>query len=349
MIDLRSDTVTRPTKAMYEAMANAPLGDDVFEEDPTVRLLEEEAAQELGKEAALFVPTGTAGNLIAIMQHCSTVFSPEVIVGDRQHTYLYEGGNMGRLANVSTWVLPNEADGTLDLAKVEAAVRSEDVHHPRSRLLLLENTHNACGGVPLPTSYMDQAGALARQHGLGLHVDGARIFNAATALGEPVARVCRAADSVSFCLSKGLASPAGGVLVGQREFIRQARSVRKALGGGMRQVGILAACGLVSLRMMTKRLNEDHEAAQLLATGLSEMPGISVDPSAVKTNILFFNVQDNKANQLVQTLREDHGVLVGAYSTERVRMVTHNDLPRDKIPVVLDAFRASLASVLSDV
>jgi threonine aldolase len=342
--DLRSDTVTRPTREMYEAIASAPLGDDVFGEDPTVRELEAQAMALLGKEAALLLPTGTMGNLVAVTQHCAGVFSAEAIVGDKQHTYLWEGGNVARFAGVSSWVLPNQPDGTLRLDDVEAAVRSVDPHAPTSRLLVLENTHNSCGGKPLPAAYMDAAGALARRKGLRLHVDGARIFNAAAALNEPVARLCRSADSVTFCLSKGLGAPAGSVLVGDKAFIAGARHVRKALGGGMRQAGVIAACGLVALRHVVPRLAEDHAAARMLAEGIAGMPGIQLVPSSVKTNIVFFDVEGGRGQDLQAALKQ-RGVKVGAYNSRRVRAVTHYDVPIATIPKVLDIFRRALKDI----
>ncbi|GBG34517.1 Low specificity L-threonine aldolase [Hondaea fermentalgiana] len=345
MVDLRSDTVTRPSKAMYAAMAAAEVGDDVLGDDPTTARLEEEAAEMLGKEAGLFVPTGTMGNLAAIITHASGVAFPEMISGNKQHTYLYEVGTTARLAGVHNWAVPNKADGTLALDEIENAIRIEDVHHPQTRLVILENTHNSCGGVPLPTSYVDSVGALTKSHKIALHIDGARIFNAATALGQPASRVCQAADSVTFCLSKGLGAPAGSVLVGSRDFIKRTRNVRKALGGGMRQSGVLAACGLVALREMTTRLAEDHEAAQILARGLAEMPGITIRAQDVHTNILYFDVADGKGEILCEKLAQDHGVLVGAYSTAQVRAVTHVDAPPSVMPRVLDAFRATLGSI----
>lgn len=347
-VDLRSDTVTRPSQAMYEAMASAPVGDDVFGEDPTVAELEARGAAAVGKEAALFMPTGTMGNLVAVTTHCDGggAFS-EMIVGDRQHTYLYELGSVARVAGVHSWVLPNQADGTLDLDQVAAAIRDDDVHLPQSRLISLENTHNSCGGVPLPFGYVDRVGALAKSRGLKVHVDGARLFNAAVALGEPASALCRGADSVTFCLSKGLGAPAGSVLAGSHDFIRRARRARKALGGGMRQAGVLAACGIVCLDSMVHRLHEDHAMAQALAAGLAEIPQLSVDPSAVRTNILFFDVSDGKSEELVATLAADHGVKVGAYSTKTVRAVTHVDAPIAKLDYVLDAFRKSVKSVFA--
>jgi len=348
LADFRSDTVTRPCKAMYEAIPYAKLGDDVLEGDPTVMELEAEAAEMLGKEAALFMPTGTMANLAAIMTHASGPGSSpfmEMICGDRQHTYLYEVGNVSRIAGVQSAVLPNEDDGTIKLEAIENAIRIDDVHYPTTRAILLENTHNTCGGVPLPASYVDDVGVIAKRNKLALHVDGARIFNAATALDTPASRLCKAADTVSFCLSKGLGSPAGSVLVGPKDFIKQARRVRKGLGGGMRQAGVLAACGLVALRVNSKRLAEDHEAAQLLVRGLAEMPQISVDPAKVKTNIFFFDVADNKGEELCEVLKRDHNILIGAYSTTKVRGVTHLDTPPSVVPKVLDAFRSSLRTV----
>jgi len=346
MMDLRSDTVTRPTKEMYSAMASAKVGDDVFQEDPTVNVLQETAAEMFAKEAALFVPTGTMGNLIAAIAHSEDGGSfNEMIVGNKQHTYLYEVGSMARLAGVHSWVLNNQDDGTLAMEEIEGAVRSEDVHHPKTRMISLENTHNSCGGIPLKAQYIDKVGAIATRFKISLHIDGARIFNASTALNQPVSRICKSADSVSFCLSKGLSAPCGSLLVGSNDFIKRARVARKALGGGMRQAGVLAACGLVSLNVVTKRLDEDHLKARKLAEGLQEMPNITIDPAKVHTNILFFDVSNDKSAELVETLEKEHGVLVGAYSTKKVRAVTHNDVPMQNIPAILDSFRASLKKI----
>ncbi len=287
-VDLRSDTVTRPTAAMRRAMAEAEVGDDVFGEDPTVNRLEEQAAVRLGKEAAVFVPSGTMGNLAAVLSHCRR--GDEMILGELSHTYLLEAGGAAALGGVHPRPLANLPDGSLDLEQVASAVRLDDDHFPVSRLICIENTHNRCGGVALGVDYLDLLGALAGRHGLLLHMDGARIFNAAAATGSSAADLARAADSVTFCLSKGLCAPVGSVLCGREAFIRQARRARKQLGGGMRQAGVLAAAGLVALETMTDRLTEDHARARVLAEGLREIEGLHLETDPPATNMVFFEL-----------------------------------------------------------
>src|SRR5215213_5355718 len=255
-IDLRSDTVTKPTPEMREAMAEAEVGDDVYRDDPTVNRLEELAADMLGKESSLFVPSGTMGNLLALLVHCQR--GDEVIVGNQSHIYLNEAGGMAALGGIQACPVQNQSDGTLALQDLLSSIRTEDVHHPITRLICLENTQNICGGVPLTLDYTSRVGEIARQHGLALHIDGARIFNAAAAQNVTVKELVEPADSVMFCLSKGLVAPIGSMLAGSKRFISRARHIRKMLGGGMRQVGVLAAAGIISLERMTTRLNEDH-------------------------------------------------------------------------------------------
>jgi len=262
-IDLRSDTVTWPTPEMRQAMAEALVGDDVYGEDPTVNALQEAAARRLGKEAGLFVASGTMGNLVAVLAHCGR--GDEVILGDKAHTFIYEAGGMAALGGVHPHTVPVQADGTLPLEAIEAAIRPNNVHMPVTRLIALENTQGTVGGIPISKAYTDEVGRLARAHGLALHIDGARIFNAATALNENVADLVAAADSVTFCLSKGLCAPVGSVLVGSRAFIARAHRVRKQLGGGMRQVGILAAAGL-RLAFPRRRAYRRARAALLALT-----------------------------------------------------------------------------------
>jgi threonine aldolase len=248
IIDLRSDTVTHPTPAMREAMARAEVGDDVFGDDPTVNRLQEMAAERMGKEAGLFVPSGTMGNLAAVLSHCGR--GDEVILGSKSHTFLYEAGGVSALGGVHSHQASNQPDGTLDLGEVRGAIRSEDDHFPVTRLICLENTHNRCGGVALTVEYTRAAGELAHEHGLALHLDGARIFNAAVALGVEAGDLAAPADSITFCLSKALSAPVGSVLCGSKDFIARARRARKQLGGGMRQAGVLAAAGIVALETM---------------------------------------------------------------------------------------------------
>ena len=255
-IDLRSDTVTKPTPEMREAMAEAEVGDDVYGDDPTVNHLEELAAQILGKEAAIFVPSGTMGNLLALLVHCQR--GDEASVGNKSHIYMNEAGGMAALGGIQPCPVPHQKDGTLALDDILASIRTEDVHHPITRLICLENTQNACGGIPLTAEYTRQVGEVARQNILSLHIDGARIFNAAAAQNVDVKDLVAPADSVMFCLSKGLSSPIGSLLVGTKKIIARARHFRKMLGGGMRQVGIVAVAGIISLERMTKRLTDDH-------------------------------------------------------------------------------------------
>jgi len=341
IVDLRSDTITKPTPAMRRAMAEAEVGDDVFGEDPTVNRLEAMAAERMGKEAGLFVASGTMGNLVSLLAQCGR--GDEVIVGDQAHTYVYEQGGMAALGGIHPRVVPNQPDGTLDLEAVEAAIRPKDDHFPRTRLIAVENTHNRCGGTPLTPAYMHALGRLARAHGLRVHVDGARIFNAAVALGVDVRELVADADSVTFCLSKGLAAPVGSVVCGSREFIAEARRARKVLGGGMRQAGVIAAAGIVALEQMVERLAEDHAHAAMLADGLAELPGIEVEPVPVRTNILYFKVtrQDMDAHQLVARLAE-RGVRMLALGPRRVRAVTNYHVTAEDIQTTLAAFRAVL-------
>jgi threonine aldolase len=322
MIDLRSDTVTRPTPAMRQAMATADVGDDVYGEDPTVNRLQEMSAAMLGKEAGLFVASGTMGNLTAVLAHCQR--GDEVILGARSHTFLYEAGGISALGGVHSCQLPNQPDGTLDLDDVRAAIRPDDAHHPITRLVCLENTHNRCGGVVLPAKYGEEMGKLAHEHSLNLHLDGARFFNATVALGISAQELARPFDSVTFCLSKALCAPVGSVLVGSRDFIAKAHRIRKQLGGGMRQAGILAAAGIVALENMVARLAEDHDRAKKLAQGLSAIPGIVLDPPVPQSNMVFISLEapEIPTAQIVEALKKA-GILVGVTGSHRFRLVTH--------------------------
>jgi len=322
-VDLRSDTVTRPTPEMREAMAEAEVGDDVYRDDPTVNRLEELAAEMLGKEAGIFVPSGTMGNLIALLVHCQR--GHEVIVGMQSHIYLNEAGGMSALGGIQPCPLQNQPNGTLALDDIRASIRTEDVHHPITRLICLENTQNICGGVPLTVEYTRQVGEIARQNELSLHIDGARIFNSAAAQNVPVRDLVEPADSVMFCLSKGLAAPVGSMLVGTKKFIERARHLRKMLGGGMRQAGVLAAAGIISLEKMTKRLGDDHARAKKLADGLRGVDGLVVDSDSPYTNMVYLNLSDvvqTNAHQITQQMK-DQGVLVDPENSRRFRLVTH--------------------------
>ena len=341
-IDLRSDTVTKPTPEMREAMAEADVGDDVYGDDPTVNRLEELAAGMLGKEAALFVPSGTMGNLIALLVHCQR--GHEVIVGNRSHIYLNEAGGMSALGGIQPCPVENQPDGMLAIDDILASIRTEDVHHPITRLICLENTQNICGGVPLTIEYTRQVGDLARQNGLSLHIDGARIFNAAAAQNVPVEELVEPADSVMFCLSKGLAAPIGSMLVGSSEFMKRARHIRKMLGGGMRQVGVVAAAGIISLEKMTRRLSEDHARARKLADGLRQIKGLVVDPQSPHTNMVYLNLSEEvsmSAHQVTQKMK-DHGVLVDPENTRRFRLVTHYWIDDSAVEKTVSAFQKEL-------
>ena len=316
IVDLRSDTVTRPTPAMREAIARAEVGDDVFGDDPTVNALQERVAALFGKEAALFVSSGTQGNLCALMSHCQR--GDEVLVGQLAHSYRYEGGGAAVLGSVQPQPLPQQGDGTLRLEDIAAAIKPDDEHFARTRLLALENTWN---GKVLAQAYLDAASDLAHARGLATHLDGARLFNAIVASGAEPARLVRGFDSVSVCFSKGLGAPVGSVLVGPREFIARARRVRKALGGGLRQAGLLAAAALYALDHHVERLAEDHALAKRLADGLASIPGITV--TAPDTNIVFAEVAGGRAEALLAHLKQ-HGVL--ATGLIGLRFVTHLDV-----------------------
>ena len=334
LIDLRSDTLTTPTDTMRDAMAQAEVGDDVFGEDPTVNRLEEIAAKRVGKEAAVFVPSGTMGNLISVLTHCAR--GDEVILGDQSHIFLNEVGGMSALGGIHPRTVPNEPDGTLRLQAVADAIRTPDLHHPPTRLIALENTHNYCLGSPLTPEYMSQTGALARRHGLRIHVDGARIFNAAVALGVDVGELTRDADSVMFCLSKGLSAPVGSLACGTAEFAQTARKWRKMVGGGMRQAGHLAAAGLVALNDLVDRLKEDHTHTQKLAQGLLALKGVELDPSQIKTNIIFFTLKHPTVTpeQFLEGL-ESEGIKILMIHSGTFRAVLHRGISEDQVNRVL--------------
>ena len=337
-IDLRSDTVTLPTGEMRKAMASAELGDDVFGEDPTVRELEERSAEITGKEAALFVVSGTMANLVSELTHCGR--GDEMIVGDQSHIFYYEQGGCSALGGIHPRTIANLPDGTLSLEEVEAAIRNENVHFPRTKLLALENTHNRCNGTPLSAEYTAEAGALARRFGIKLHLDGARLFNAAVALGVSVRELTDEVDSVAFCISKGLGAPAGAMVCGSAAFVHEARRNRKLVGGGMRQVGVLAAAGLVALDRMVERLAEDHENARKFAEGIRGLPGLIIDPDLVKTNIVFIDLEPggSEASTLTSALA-DHGLLMLPLGPRKLRAVTHYQVDSGDIDKALSIFR----------
>lgn len=339
-IDLRSDTVTLPTPAMRAAMANAEVGDDVMGEDPTVSRLEEIAAARMKKDAALFVASGTMANLVALLTHCAR--GDEVIVGDKAHSFINEVGGMAALGGIHPRALPNQPDGTLALDDITHAIRGDNVHWPPTKLIALENTHNACNGSPLPSAYHKAVFDLAHARGIRVHTDGARIFNAAVALGAPASELAQYTDTISFCLSKGLSAPVGSLLCGPRDFIAEARRQRKMVGGGMRQAGIIAAAGIVALETMVDRLADDHANARRLADGLANIPGIALEPARMKTNIVFFDLSNGMtARQLVERVARE-GVLIGVAGERRFRAVTHYGIEREDIDTAITAVKRAL-------
>lgn len=343
-VDLRSDTITKPTPAMRRAMADAEVGDDVFGEDPTVNRLEELAAERMGKQAALFVASGTMANLVSLMVHCGR--GDEVILGDQCHSFFYEQGGAAALGGIHPHTIANQPDGTLKLEEIEQAVRPDNVHFPRTRLIALENTHNRCYGSPLPVAYMEAVAAIAAPLGIGIHVDGARIFNAATALGVPVAQLAKDADSISFCLSKGLGAPVGSLVCGGKDFVAQARRVRKIVGGGMRQAGVIAAAGIVALNEMVDRLADDHANARKLAEGLAEIDGLTVEPERVVSNIVYIDIARDRLDPavLVERLGAE-GIMVLALGPTRLRAVITYHVSADDMDHSLGVFRKVMASL----
>jgi threonine aldolase len=338
IIDLRSDTVTKPTLEMRAAMAKAEVGDDVYGDDPTVNKLQEMAAEITGKEAGLFVPSGTMGNLAAILTHCQR--GDEVILGQKNHTFLFEAGGISALGGIHSYQLQNQSDGSLLLADVEAAIRVDDPHDPITRLVCLENTHNRCGGTVQSTIYTRQLADFAHSRKLKVHLDGARLFNAAAALGVPARELTDPVDSVTFCLSKGLCAPVGSVLCGDKDFIKKANRARKMLGGGMRQAGILAAAGIIALQKMVGRLREDHKRASDLAEGLSENAGITLDMGSPATNMVFFSLSSKvrmSAPEIEEKLR-NRGILVSASDQRRFRLVTHYWIDDSAINKTVESF-----------
>ena len=335
-IDFRSDTVTLPTPAMRDAMSRAELGDDVYREDPTTNRLQRMAADLLGTEDALFVASGTMANLIAVLTHCEA--DDRVLLGSEAHMHYYESEDLVRLAGVDIQTLPNDEQGRIDPEALEEALWKGQ--GSPIDLVCLENTHMRCGGVTLSAAYTSKIASIAHARGVPLHIDGARIFNAAVALGVPAASLVEDVDSVMFCLSKGLSCPVGSVLCGSGEFIALARQSRKLVGGGMRQVGVLAAAGIVALESMIDRLADDHANARLLAEGLAEMPGVSVDPMAVATNIVIFTIEGGAPSFLAAIA--DKGILALPVGPDRVRMITHHGIERGDTERALVLIRSVL-------
>jgi threonine aldolase len=342
-IDLRSDTTTLPTDEMRQAIAESELGDDVFQGDPTVNRLQDLAAQRMDKEAALLVPSGTMANLVSILTHCGR--GAEVILGNRAHTYKYEKGGISAYGGIHSTQIPNQDDGTMQLEDIRDAIRGIDDHFPVTKLICLENTHNVCGGAPLSVTYTKEVADLARAHNIKMHIDGARIFNAAVAQGVEVQELVEDADSISFCMSKGLAAPVGSVICGSKDFIDQARGIRKGLGGGMRQAGIIAAAGIVALETMVDRLQEDHTNARILAEGIADLPGVVLDPKTIKTNIIYFGLDDAAIESAdFLTVLAAKGIQFLDTGPRRFRMVTHNDIIVEDILYTIESFKSTLTT-----
>ncbi|GAB1472281.1 low-specificity L-threonine aldolase [Chloroflexota bacterium] len=336
-VDLRSDTVTKPTPEMREAIAEAEVGDDVYGDDPTVIKLQEKAAEMLGKEASIFVPSGTMGNLLALLVHC--LRGEEVICGDASHIYVNEAGGMAALGGIFPHPIPNQKDGTLRLEDIRAAIQPDDPHRTITKLVCIENTQNVRGGVPLTVEYTKQVGQLVKENGLKFHIDGARIFNAAAALDVDVKELASPADSIMFCLSKGLVAPVGSMLVGGKDFIATAFRLRKMLGGGMRQVGILAAAGLISLEKMTGRLKQDHARAKNLYEALKQVSGLSLEAQP-SSNMVYFKLADRiqmTEKQICDEMKK-HGVLVDWSGARQFRLVAHYGVDDAGIKKTAQAF-----------
>ncbi|XP_058183336.1 low-specificity L-threonine aldolase 1-like [Rhododendron vialii] len=347
-VDLRSDTVTKPTESMRIAMANAEVDDDVLGHDPTAFRLEMEVARIMGKEAGLFVPSGTMGNLISVLVHCE-IRGSEVILGDNSHIHIFENGGISTIGGVHPRTVKNNQDGSMDIDLIEAAIRDGkmDICYPTTRLICLENTHANSGGRCLPVEYIDKVGELATKYGLKLHIDGARIFHASVALGVPVHRLVQAADSVSVCLSKGLGAPVGTVIVGSKGFIARAKTLRKTLGGGMRQVGVLCAAALVGLQENVAKLERDHKNAKTLAEGLNKIKGLKVDVASVETNIVYFDILKSayvSTEKLSKNL-EERGILVMSLNSSRVRLVVHHQISTTDVQYTLSCIKEAMTGV----
>jgi threonine aldolase len=344
-IDLRSDTVTRPTSAMRQAMADAIVGDDQYGEDPTVNRLEARAAALMGKEAAVYVPSGTMGNVASLMAWCGR--GDEVILGDESHVYWFESGSPAALGGISQFVLPNEADGTIDLNRIAGAIRQDRLGYPRTGVIEVENTHNRRSGRALPMAWLEGLTELRERTGVPVHMDGARIFNAAAALAIPPAEIARHADTVQFCLSKGLSAPVGSIVTGGAEIVARVRRQRKLLGGAMRQAGVIAAAGLIALETMIDRLPEDHARARRLAEGLAGVAGVTIDPAIVQTNILVFRVDPSLDQAEVVAELKARGLLVSNYGAVGLRMVTHNDIGDADVERALDLVGSTVPAMLA--
>jgi threonine aldolase len=348
IIDLRSDTVTLPSAKMRSAIAAAKLGDDVFNEDPSVNELETKSAAIMGKDASLLVPSGTMGNLVSILVHCQR--GTEIIVGDKAHTFVYEAGGVSAFGGIHSRQLKNKIDGTIDIYDIKSAIRMDNIHFPKTSAITLENTHNLCNGAPLTPVYINSVSEITNDNNMKLHIDGARIFNAAVALNVDVKELVKDANSVTFCLSKGLAAPIGSVICGSEEFIYHARRIRKALGGGMRQAGIIAAAGIFSLDSMLDQIRNDHQNAKQLAEGIDEIEGLFVDKKNIKSNILYFDIERGKSRcDELDSQTQDidiypfeinlDGVRFFESRPDHFRLVTHYGVKKDDIKKALEVFK----------
>lgn len=343
MIDLRSDTVTKPTPAMRAAMAEAIVGDDQYGEDPTVHRLEAMSATLMGKEAAVYVASGTMGNLSALLAHCGR--GDEAILGDESHILWFESGGPATLGGIPLFTVRTDRMGLFDLDQLDGAIRTDRPGYPRTGVVCVENTHNRCSGVVVPLDFLRTAGELAHSRGVPVHMDGARIFNAAAYLGVPAWTIAAEADSVQFCLSKGLGAPVGSIVAGSAEFIANVRKQRKVLGGAMRQAGVIAAAGVVALESMIDRLPEDHRRAQLLAEGLDSIPGVSIDRETVQTNIVVFKAPAGIDQTEVLARCKDRGLVVSNYGSRGLRMVTHFEIGDEDIANALEIIGAVIGTM----
>ena len=342
IIDLRSDTVTLPSSDMRQAIFEAQLGDDVFEEDTSVNLLEKKAAELSGKEAALLVPSGTMANLISFLVHCPR--GTEALLGDKSHTFIYEAGGISAFGGIHSHQLKNNPDGSINLEDIKEAIREDNVHFPKTSLISLENTHNKCFGAPISRGYIQDVIHIAHENNLKTHIDGARIFNATVALNTTLSDLVADVDSITFCLSKGLSCPIGSVICGSKDFIYHARRVRKALGGGMRQAGIIAAAGLTALKNAEDQIKQDHKNAKLLAEGLSSIDNISTELEYVKTNIVYFKLSSNKMeSKEFLKIMEDSGVLFFESLSNQYRLVTHYGIRETDIYDAVEIFKKHLS------
>ena len=351
MIDLRSDTVTMPTEKMYDAIVQAKLGDDVFQEDPTVNELESKAAEIMGKSAGLLVPSGTMGNLVSILVHCER--GSEILLGDKSHTFYYEAGGISAFGGIHSRQLKNEKNGKIKISNIESSIRVDNVHFPRTSAITLENTHNLCNGSPLEANYINDVVEIAHANDMKVHIDGARIFNAAVSLEVDVKFLVENVDSVTFCLSKGLSSPIGSVICGDVDFINKARKMRKALGGGMRQAGIIAATGIISLNNMINQIKKDHDHIKMLVEGLKNIEGLLVDDENIKSNILYFTIKKNqrRGDKLFdQTGNKKNypfeinieNICFLETSPDRFRLVTHHGITMNDIKKTLDVLNREM-------